>query len=177
MELQLFFSIIANVSIILGILFGLIQLGHYHKSRTRDSAITLLNSYQTAEFSRGIWKVLAVSDVAIHEDMGAVLGEDMATVFNVMNTWESIGFLVFQNEFTLEIVDETYGCMVVFSWDKLENTVLGMREKYQLENLFQWFQWLAERIADRQKSIQPIPAYIKYKDWDGKNKADLAKQG
>lgn len=167
MELQLFFNIIANVSIILGILFGLIQLGHYHKSRTRDSAITLLYSFKTAEFSKGIWKVLSIPDGFSYADIETRLGEDMSAIFSLMNTWESIGFLVFQNEFALGIVDDSYGGLITYSWGKLGKTVLGLREVHQMDSMFQWFQWLAERLEDRQGSAAPLPAYIKYKSWQG----------
>ena len=172
MELQFIFNVIANISIILGILFGLTQLRHYHKSRQRDSAITLLNSYQTAEFSKGIWKVLSIPDGSTYADIEARLGEDMSLIFSLMNTWESIGFLVFQNEFALGIVDDSYGGLVTYSWGKLASAVLGLREVHQMDTMFQWFQWLAERLEERRGRAAPVPAYIKHKGWLENNKAD-----
>jgi len=30
----------------------------------------------------------------------------------------------------------------------------------------EWFQWLAERMKDREKSRSPVPAYIAHKEWE-----------
>jgi hypothetical protein len=36
------------------------------------------------------------------------------------------------------------------------------------DTIGEWFQWMAERIMDREQKIAPIPGYIEYKDWKEK---------
>jgi len=38
-------------------------------------------------------------------------------------------------------------------------------EEQQWETIFEWFQWFAERMKDREKSRSPVPAYFALKEW------------
>ena len=167
MELSFILNIVATIAVVIGVVFGLTQLRHYHLSRKRDSALFLLNSYQTGEFSQGIWTILSIPDGLTKKEIEERVGEEIKVVYLVMSTWESIGILVFHNEVTMDMVDDAFGDPITLSWQKLEQYVSWMREEYQRETIFEWFQWLAERMKDREKSRSPVPAYIAHKEWDG----------
>jgi hypothetical protein len=40
-----------------------------------------------------------------------------------------------------------------------------MRREQHRDTLFEWYQWLAERMMEREKSTPPLPANIAYRDW------------
>jgi hypothetical protein len=40
-----------------------------------------------------------------------------------------------------------------------------LREHYQRETWSEWFQWLAERLMERESKSVPVPAYIAHRDW------------
>jgi hypothetical protein len=40
-----------------------------------------------------------------------------------------------------------------------------MRTKLDRETYFEWFQWLAERIDERESSLPAIPAQIEHRAW------------
>ncbi len=48
---------------------------------------------------------------------------------------------------------------------RLEKYVTDLRTGLQRETPFGWFQWLAERMIDREKAEPPIPAHLAYRDW------------
>ena len=50
MDYSVFLDFVTATAVILGILFGLLQLRHYHLSRKREAALSLLTSFQTGEF-------------------------------------------------------------------------------------------------------------------------------
>jgi len=165
MELTFILNIVATAAVIIGLVFGLTQLRHYHLSQKRDSALYLLNSYQTGEFSQGIWTILSIPDGLTKVEIDERVGEEIKVVYLVMSTWESIGILVFHNEVSMDMVEDAFSDPITLSWQKLELYVSAMREEHQSETIFEWFQWLAEQMKDREKNRSPIPAYIAHKKW------------
>ena len=93
------------------------------------------------------------------------VGEDMHLVHLVLNTWESVGILVFNREVSLDLVNDAYGNQIALSWTKLERYVSDLRTDLQRESLFEWFQWLAERMIDSEKHVASLPAYIAHREW------------
>ena len=166
MELSVVLDIVSTVTVTIGIVFGLIQLRQYHLSRKRDSALFLLNSFQTAEFVQGLRTILSLPDGLTKKDVEERVGDEIEVVYLVMSTWESIGILVFYNEITMDMVDDAYSGAIALSWQKLELYVSEMREELQRETMFEWFQWLAERMRDRERSRPPVPAHIAHKEWE-----------
>jgi len=165
MELTFILNIVATTAVIIGLVFGLTQLRHYHLSQKRDSALYLLNSYQTGEFSQGIWTILSIPDGLTKVEIDERVGEEIKVVYLVMSTWESIGILVFHNEVSMDMVEDAFSDPITLSWQKLELYVSAIREEHQSETIFEWFQWLAEQMKDREKNRSPVPAYIAHKKW------------
>jgi len=166
MEFPIILDIVSTAAVIIGVVFGLGQLRQYHLSRKRDSALFLLNSYQTAEFLQGIGTILSIPDGLTKKEIEERVGDETPVIYLVMSTFESIGILVFHNEVTMDMVDDAYSGPIALSWQKLELYVSGIREEHQRETMFEWFQWLAERMRDREKRSPPVPAHVAYKEWD-----------
>ena len=165
MELSLIFDVLSAVAVILGILFGLLQLRHYHLSRTREADLFLLNSFQTGEFLLGIWIIQELPNGLTKKGIEDRLGEDIRSVYLVMSTWERIGLLVFNRELSIDMVDDAYRDQIIFSWHRLKQYVTDIREDLQRDTSFEWFQWLAERMISRDIAKPPIPAYHAFRDW------------
>lgn len=165
MELSLIFDILSATAVILGILFGLIQLRHYHLSREREAALFMLNSFQTVEFLSGIWIIQELPIGLTKNEIEERLGEDIKSVHLVMSTWETIGMLVFNREITLDMVDDAYSGPIIFSWERLEKYVIEIRNVLHRDTTFGWFQWLAERMIYREQTNPPVPAHLAYRDW------------
>ena len=99
------------------------------------------------------------------EEIEEWAGDDIKLVLLVASIYESIGILVFQNEITMDMVDAVYSGPIDLAWKKLETYVSEVREAHQRETLFEWFQWLAERMRDRESSAPPVPAHIAHREW------------
>jgi hypothetical protein len=158
MDLSFILNLIATAAVIVGVVFGLTQLRHYHLSRKRESALLLLNSYQTSEFSRGMWTILSIEDGLTKDEIEEKVGGEISTIYLVMSAWESLGILVFNREVELDMVCDAYSGPVTLSWQKLKPLVTGMREEYTRERIFEWFQWLAERIREHDRVRSQMPA-------------------
>lgn len=166
MELSLFLDIITAVAVILGILFGLVQLRHYHLSRQREADLFLLNSFQTEEFFQGIWLIQQFPKGQTKQEIEERLDEETKSIYLVMSTWERIGLLVFNHEISFDLVNEAYSDQIIISWQKLKKYVIDLRVELERETTFEWFQWLAERTINRETSDRPAPAYLAYTNWE-----------
>ena len=166
MELSLILDIITAVAVILGIVFGLLQLRHYHLSRQREADLFLLNSFQTEEFFQGIWHVNQFPNGLTKTQIEDRLEEETKSIYLVMSTWERIGLLVFKHEISLDLVDEAYGDQIVISWQKLKKYVSELRMELNRETTFEWFQWLAEQTTKREETDTPVPAYLAFANWE-----------
>lgn len=80
MELSIILDLISVTAVILGLLFGLVQLRHYHLSREREAALDLLNSIQTGEFFKGIWTLQKLANRLAKKKLEDRLGDEMRLV-------------------------------------------------------------------------------------------------
>jgi hypothetical protein len=166
MELSLILDVISTVAVIFGIVIGLNQLRQFYLSRKRDSAQYILTSYASSEYLKGIWLILSIPDGLTKGEIEKRVGEEINLIYLVMSTWESIGILVFNHEVTMDMVDSAFSGPIILSWQKLELYVSEIRKEHQRETMFEWFQWLADRMKEREYASSPVPAHIAYKEWD-----------
>lgn len=168
MGITLIFQIISTSAVIIGILFGILNLRNFQKMRKREAAILMLNSFQTTEFVRGLLLVFSLPDGTSKADIDALPKDDYLAFYILLGTWERLGILVYHNEISLELVDDAFSGPILISWQKLQSFVMQFRAEAQRDTGFEWFQWLVERMLERELTHSAIPAYIAHKNWKSK---------
>lgn len=66
---------------------------------------------------------------------------------------------------SLDIVDDFFSGSIVHSWEKLSQFVTELRLETGRDTRWEWFQWLAERMIERESKNPPVPAYIYHNQW------------
>lgn len=165
MNLALLTQIISTTAVVLGILFGILNLWNFQRMRKRESAILMLNSFQTNEFVRGLLLVFSLPDAMKKDEIDRLPKDDYLAVYLMLGTWERLGILVFRNEIPMALVDDAFSGPILTSWQKLHVFVEQFRAEVGRETGFEWFQWLAERMEERERTASAIPAYIAHKNW------------
>ncbi len=165
MDLSVIFQTISTAIMVAGVVFSIINLRNFQASRRRESAIVMLNSFQTNEFVRGLLLVFDLPDGAGREEIEQLSYDQYITLYMVLGTWERLGILVYRREIELGLVDDAFSGPLLQSWQKLENYILDFRARVKRDTAFEWFQWLAERMMDRETASQPTPAYLAHVDW------------
>ena len=168
MDLSNIIQVVSTVAMTLGILFGVLNLRNFQAMRKREAAILMLNSFQTMEFVRGLLYVFDLPDSATNEDMDNLPEEKYMAIYLVLGTWERLGILVFRNEISVDLVDDAFSGPIIQSWIKLGKYVESFRVRMNRETGFEWFQWLAERMMERERHGSTIPAYVAHKNWKAK---------
>jgi hypothetical protein len=165
MNYSLILDIVTTSAVLLGIIFGLLQLRHFHISQEREADLLLLNSLRTGELFHGLWVIQGIPTGLTKGEIETRYADDMKWVYQAMRTWELFGALVFNREIPIEIIEQAFDDPILQSWEKLEKYVNELRDELQRERLFEWFQWLAERIAAREGESTRKPAPSAFQDW------------
>jgi len=165
MNISLILQLVSTVIMIIGIGFGIQNIRQYQASRKRESAITMLNSFQTSEFVRGLLHIFDLPEGVRKSEFDQLPVDQFLAIYMVIGTWERLGILVFRREIGLDLVDDAYSGPIIQSWQKLEGYVQDFRAFVQRDTAFEWFQWLAERMMDRESSAAAIPAYLAHREW------------
>ncbi len=164
------FSTIANlinaVAVTAGVIFAATQIKDYRRQRRRDAMLELVRSFQSPPFTRALHRINSLPDGAERQKIHEVLGpEGEDDVFMVGLTWESLGVLAFRGEVTLDLMADFFSGAIVISWRKLHVFVEEDRRSLNRETVWEWFQWLAERMIEREKKTPRTPAHIAHRDW------------
>ena len=148
-----------------GLGFGVVQLQHYRQQRRATAAIELLRSFHNPECSRSLRGVLALPNGVRKRDMGECSTEEQNAIMVVVLTFESIGVMVFRGIVPLEMVDELLGGVCVESWGRLNQYTQDSRAESDRNTMSEWFQWLAERLAEQHARYGRPDAYEQHRHW------------
>jgi hypothetical protein len=165
MNIPVILQTIAITTFVAGALFTVIQLRHYRMAREREVALTLLRSLQAPEFVKALRLMYDLEDGLSRVEVEARVGADMHLVYSMMTTWESFGVLVYRKQLSLDLVDDFVSGSLVLSWRKLQRYVMEERAHRGRDTLLEWFQWLAERMLEREAKGPVVPAYVAHRDW------------
>jgi hypothetical protein len=161
MDISTLANLINAIAVTGGLIFAAVQIREFRRQRRRQSMYTLVQTFQSADFTKALHRILDLPDnldcAAIRKKVGPD-GED--AIYFVTTTWETIGVLVFQKELTLDLVDDFFSGPVIISWRKLVRYLEEIRKERQRDTLFEWYQWLAERLMERESNVPAVPAHI-----------------
>ncbi|HTO91696.1 MAG TPA: hypothetical protein VMJ70_11255 [Candidatus Sulfotelmatobacter sp.] len=165
MTISVVLQAIATATFVLGALFTVGQLRLARRAREREVALEILRLLQTPEFVKALRLVYDLEPGLSRSEVEARLGDDMNHVYAMMVSWESLGVLVYRRQLALALVDDFVSGSVLLSWRKLERYVIEERAARGRETLLEWFQWLAERMIERETKIPVVPAYRAHAHW------------
>jgi hypothetical protein len=165
MTITVLLQAIATTTFVAGAVFTGFQLQHARRAREREVALEILRLIQTPDFARALRLMYDLEPGLSREAIEARLGEQMHYVYSMMISWESLGVLVFRRQIELQLVDDFVSGSLLLSWRKLERYVKEERAARGRDTLLEWFQWLAERMIERESKSPVVPAYRAHAGW------------
>jgi hypothetical protein len=160
-------DLISAAALTFGLIFAIVQLRHYRYAREREIALELLRSFQTPEMASALRTVYNLPSGLTKAEVEAHLGDRMDLVYSLMTTWESIGILVHRGEISLALVDDFFSGPIRISWQKLQSYVHEERREQNRGTIEEWFEWLNDRMAERESNTPPVPAHVAHAGWKG----------
>ncbi len=165
MSIEAIFQAVEAVAVVIAVGFAIVQVRQYRRDKRREAALELLHSFQTPQFAKALNIVFNLPDGLSKDEIETTVGDDFHLVYALMTTWESLGILVFRGEVDLDLVDDFFSGPIKISWQKLQGHVMGERSMLERDTIEEWFQWLAERLAERESQMPRVPAHIAHKHW------------
>ena len=166
MDISTLANSINAIAVTAGVIFAAAQISYYRRRRRRDAMLELVRSFQSPTFSKALRRVMELPDNASADEIRKILGpEGEDLLVHLTATWETIGVLLFHGEFSIDVVDDFFSGPILISWRKLLPYTTDLRQRYQRETWSEWFQWLAERMMERESKSPPIPAYVAHREW------------
>jgi hypothetical protein len=164
-SIEIVLSALETAAVVTGIGFAIVQVRQYRRDRRRAAAIEMLHSFQTPAFAEALNLVYNLPDGLSREEIERRLEGRFHVVYSLMTTWESLGILVHMGEIDLGLVEDFFSGPILISWRKLERHVEGERAATGRDTIEEWFQWLAERLRERESAVAAIPAHIEHRNW------------
>ena len=172
MDIGTLANLINAIAVTAGVIFAAVQIREFRRQRKRQSMYALVQTFQGIDFARALHLIMELPDNLDRAEMRRRVGPDgEGAIYFVVNVWETIGVLVFKKELSLDLVDDFFSGPIVLTWRKLGPYLQEIRNERKRETLFEWCQWLAEQMMQREKSAAPVPAHILHRDWGGSRRA------
>lgn len=163
-------SILANIAEIIGVvivvgglIFAGLQLRQYRQQRRELAAIELLRFFGNPSFTQAFNAVLHLPDGISAEEIRASDGDLEEAAVLISSTMENIGVMTFQRIVPFTVVNHLIGASAIILWQKLKPWTEALRVETDNEYIFEWFQWLVDRLS--QFDGGQSPAYELYSDW------------
>jgi hypothetical protein len=159
---------VANVAtaaaVIVALVVGLTQIRQFNLKRREAAAMELVHTLQTPSFAHSASLVMALPDGA---DPQAILGDPakVEAVHTLNFAFETLGVMVFHGILPLRIVDDIIGQFCQVSWRKAGPYFAHIRARDRTNGYGEWFQWLAERLAQSDRPEKKAGAHVAYRDW------------
>ena len=165
MDVSTIANLINAMAVTAGVIFAVVQIRDYRRQRHRDSMSALVRSFQTPSFAHSLRRVSSLPDNVSREQIPALLGRDGEDhVYALLTSWEALGILLYRKEVTIDLIDDFFSGPIVVTWRKLSRYISELRRDAQRETYFEWVQWLAERMMERENQTPPVPAHILHRD-------------
>ena len=164
MSWELLLQLIQTAAIVAGVVFGLVQLRQLRVQREMQAGAELLRPLQSPEMAEAILLIYGLPDNLDGKEFRARLGKDFGSVMALLALFESLGPLVARGHLPIAMYAEFYRGATIVCWNKVRVYVEEQRRS-GWTSLYEWVQWLAERMEERAPLSRDVPAYERFKDW------------
>jgi hypothetical protein len=166
LTLQLVLSVIQTATLVGALAFGVIEIRQAARLRRDQQAIEQVRSIQLSEWwMRSVLQVMNLPEGIGAEGVDARGEETLKAAMAISLMCETTGYMVFRRVVPLRVVDDLHGGFVRLAWERLRPWVERDRERSGNVNSFEWFQWLAERLAEHPDPAKGRGAHVSHRLW------------
>jgi hypothetical protein len=163
MSLPDIISLSANLALtltfVVGLIFGIAQVRAAERDRRERLTIDTLRVFQSREFAEFINFFRSGKFPKNPGDLDALPEREQVMYMQFSQQMESLGILVADNILDMDLVDKVLGDFVTVAWKRYEPRFTAARKNDQY--LGEYFQWLAEHMAEYSKNAPRDPFYLK----------------
>ena len=146
---------IAALSVVVGVVFAIIQMRDAAKARHTELIIELnpalkVGIHDIIDALPKIWS-LDYTDYADYlRKYGDPVGDK--SYYVITEYYNGLGFLLHRGLVDLDEIEYLLSGTVSETWEKVQPVVEGMRRQYGIPDLCEWFEYLYQRMRQREGS-------------------------
>ena len=164
LDLGLLLGIISALAVFAGLVFNGLQVRHAQEQRRLEGAAEIMHTFQSREFVQAtgaLWE--------LPEDLSAEAARKDPRVVDAIITvgvaYETLGVMVHRRIVPLDMVQDVMGGACLFMWRRSQRYIEAERVRQKRDNVFEWFQWLAERLEEHADAAKKAGAQVAHRDW------------
>ena len=158
-------EIFGAIIVIAGVVFAAIQIRLFRRQRLEAAAIEVIRSWLSPEFTRAFSVIQQLPDSISAAKLRAHSSDCESLAMIIGNTFEGFGVMVYRRIVPLALVDELMGGAIILLWIKLSSWVEESRKEQSRETVYEWFQWLVDRIREQPSFDITEGAHVKHRNW------------
>jgi hypothetical protein len=158
-------TIATAAAVIVALVVGLAQVRQTQRQRREQAAVEVMHDLVTPEFVSAMVPIMEMRQGASAAELRAAGPKVTDAIVVVDFPIEAVGTLVFHGVIPIAIVDDLCGGMIVGGWSRVAAYVEEFRRERGWDGYGEWWQWLAERLAERHARAPRVPAHRAHADW------------
>jgi hypothetical protein len=147
-----------TLTFVIGLVFGVVQVKAAERDRRERLTVDTLRAFQTREFAEFLNFFRTRKFPKTQEELDALPEREQIMYVQFSQQMESLGILVAENIVDIDLVDKTLGDFVSITWKKYSVRFSELRKNDRY--LGEYFQWLAERMAEHGEDFPRDPFYM-----------------
>ena len=155
-------ELLTATAVILGIIFGLIELRQAFRNRRDLAAVDIVRTVQTQEVRQSVRQIF---DLPLDADPQLIRNDPilLAAALAVDSACEMWGCMVYEGVVSHQLLDRMVGGWVRGTWVRLRSWVESERIATQNANVGEWWQWLYELLEADPDPGKKLGAHIAFK--------------
>jgi hypothetical protein len=153
MDITAISTIVATVSIVIGVIFTILELRHLRRSRETEIIMKIYDRFSSKEIVEAMNKVGASNFVNI---VDFTKKYSLTEITQLAVLFEEIGILLEQNLINMNLVDCLFGPTLNSLWVKMKPVIYAMRQSTN-QPFFTNFEHLVNRLESYRKNISSTP--------------------
>jgi hypothetical protein len=165
LELTSILNILSTIALLGALIFAGLQVRSGNRTRAHRSAVAMIQAVQNQGWIKAVsvWQKIPLGSTP--EEINA-MGRDITHQIEEYGVrLETVGYMVYKDIIGLDVIDEMIGGAAVNFWTRFAPWIEQDRALTSSPRNYEWVQWLAEHLHERQTGQQTEPAYIRYKRW------------
>jgi hypothetical protein len=147
-EVSTIATIVTTVSILIGVVFTLLELRHLTGTRKTEIIMKTYDRFGSREIVEAINKV-GSAKFETFEDYRNKYG--LTEVTEVAVLLEGLGVLLEQNLIDIKMVDSLFGSTINLLWERMKPVIYAMRKGTNEPFFFSHYEYLIKRLSEYRK--------------------------
>jgi hypothetical protein len=143
-------SIITTVSIVVGVVFTILEIRHLARTRRTDIIVKIYERFGSKELVEAMMEIGAAKFVSL-EDYRKEYG--FTEVVEIAVLFEGVGVLLDQNLIDIKMADHLFGPTLNSLWQRMEPVVYAMRKGLNEPFFFSHFEYLVKALSFYRKKV------------------------